>query len=97
MAVGLAVSHSYASAGTYTVGVTLRDYVGATVRTNLTIVVASGSSSGSGISSVGGGFAGGLFLGLILGGILAAVVMFAARPRKGERVPSSPGSPYVPP
>jgi len=94
---GLDVSHSYASAGTYVVGVELTDAVGATVWTNLTIAVASGPSSEGGIASVGGGFAAGLFLGLILGGVLAAIVLFVVRPRKGERPPPTTGSPYVPP
>jgi DNA-binding beta-propeller fold protein YncE len=97
MATGRAVSHSYAAAGSYTVAVTLRDAVGATLETNLTVAVASASSSGGGIASVGGGFAAGLFLGLLLGGVLAAAVLFVARPRKGERPPPSPGFPYVPP
>jgi len=97
MATGRSVSHRYAVSGSYTVAVTLRDAVGATLETNLTVTVASPSSSGGGIASVGGGFAAGLFLGLILGGVLAAVVLFVARPRRGERPPPSPGSPYVPP
>jgi len=97
MATGRSVSHSYASAGSYTVAVTVKDAVGATIESNLTVSVQPGSSTGSGITSVGGGFGAGLFLGLILGGVLAAIVLFVARPRKGERPPATPGSPYVPP
>ena len=97
MGSGESVTHRYASEGTYTVGVTLIDAVGATVQTNLSIVVASTSSSGGGFTSLAGGFGSGLFLGLLLGGVLAAVVLFAARPRKGQRPPENPVLPYVPP
>jgi YVTN family beta-propeller protein len=97
MATGLSVYHSYGAAGTYTVEVNLTDAVGATVHTNLTVSVSSPSSSGGGITSLGGGFATGLFVGLIVGGVLAAVVLFVAGSRQGERSPPTPGPPYVPP
>ncbi len=95
---GLSVNHSYASAGTYTVKVTLLDAVGATVTTELSVTVAASSSSGSGLLAVGGGFASGLFLGLVLGGVAAAVVLSVVGLRRGGRPPPpAPVSPYVPP
>ena len=97
MATGLSADHRYAAAGTYSASATLTDAVGAMVRTNLSVVVAPTPTSGGAISSPGGGLATGLFLGLILGGVFAAVVLFIARPRRGERTPPAPVSPYVPP
>jgi DNA-binding beta-propeller fold protein YncE len=97
IATGLTVEHGFATAGTFTVTATLTDAVGATVRTNLTVTVATPPSSSGAILSPGGGFATGLFLGLVLGGVLAAVVLFVAGPRKGPRTTPPPASPYVPP
>jgi PKD repeat protein len=95
---GLAVNHSYGSAGTYTVKVTLTDAVGASVETELSVTVAASSSTGGGLLAVGGGFGSGLFLGLVLGGVAAAVVLFVVGLRKGGRPPPpGPVSPYVPP
>lgn len=96
MGSGVSVDHTYGSPGIYTVRANLTDAVGATVETNLTVVVSS-PSSGGGITSLGGGFGSGLFLGLLLGGIIAAVILFVAGPRKGARPPPSPVPPYVPP
>jgi YVTN family beta-propeller protein len=94
---GLSVNHSYASAGTYSVKVTLSDAVGGSVGTNLSVTVAASSSSSGGVVALSGGFASGLFLGLVLGGVAAAVVLVVAGLRKGGRPPSGPPTPYVPP
>ncbi|MGA8710647.1 MAG: PKD domain-containing protein, partial [Thermoplasmata archaeon] len=94
---GLTVNHSYATSGTYSVKVTLSDSVGASVSTNLTVVVAQSSNSSGGLSSLSGGFGSGLFLGLVAGGVLAAAVLFTVGLRKGARPPAGPVSPYVPP
>jgi PKD repeat protein len=96
-ATGLSASHSYATAGNYTVGIALVDAVGARLSTNITVVVASIAASSGGITSSGDNFGSGLFLGLVLGGAAAAVVLYIAAPRRGERAPAKPVSPYVPP
>ena len=94
---GPSVNHSYASAGTYRVKVTLSDAVGGSVETNLSVTVAASSSSSGGVAALSGGFASGLFLGLVVGGVAAAVVLFVAGLRKGGRPPAGPPTPYVPP
>jgi len=94
---GLSVNHSYASAGTYRVKVTLSDAVGGSIGTNLSVTVAASSSSSGGVTPLSGGFASGLFLGLVLGGVAAAVVLFVAGLQKGGRPPAGPPTPYVPP
>ena len=94
---GLSVNHSYGSSGTYTVKVTLIDAVGESVETNLSVTVATSSSSGGGLSAVSGGFGSGLFLGLVIGGVAAAAVLFVVGLRKGGRPPAGPPTPYVPP
>ncbi|HXY12058.1 MAG TPA: PKD domain-containing protein, partial [Thermoplasmata archaeon] len=96
-AAGLSVSHSYAAADNYTVNVVLTDDVGARVSTNLTVVVASIAASSGGITSPSDNFGSGVFLGVVLGAAAAAVVLYIAAPRKGERPPGKPVSPYVPP
>jgi PKD repeat protein len=96
-ATGLTVSHSYASAGSYTVRATLTDAVGATVATDLSLAIAQNASSSGSISSPGGGFVPGVFLGLIVGGVLAAAVLFVAGRRRGAPPPAHPARPYVPP
>jgi DNA-binding beta-propeller fold protein YncE len=95
---GLSVNHSYGSAGTYPVRVTLTDAVGGSVEANLSVTVVVSSSSGGGLSAVSGGFGSGLFLGLVLGGVAAAVVLFVVGLRnRGSPSPPVPVSPYVPP
>ena len=97
MATGPAVTHSYATAGSYRAEVQLTDAVGATLTSNLTVTIAPPPSATTTIASPGNGFDSGLFLGLVLGGVLAAVVLFVFSPRKGQRPPAQPVSPYVPP
>jgi PKD repeat protein len=94
---GLRTNHSYASPGTYSVGVTLKDAVGTNVTASFQVVIAENSSSSGSVPSAGGGFTAGLFLGLIFGGAVGAIVLFFAARRKTEHPPAGPVPPYVPP
>ena len=96
-ATGASTSHAYASAGNYTVGATVVDAVGGRVSANLTVVVATVTTSSGGIVSTNDNFSSGLFLGLVFGATAAAVILYIAAPRKGDRPPAKPVSPYVPP
>ena len=85
---GLTVNHSYATSGTYSVKVTLSDSVGASVSTNLTVVVAQSSNSSGGLSSLSGGFGSGLFLGLVSRGSSCRRRPIHRRVTKGCPAPS---------
>jgi YVTN family beta-propeller protein len=91
-AFGLSAEHTYATAGTYTVTLSVTDGVGAHSNTTYRIVVASGST----VSSTSGGtFDSGLLLGLLVGAALAAVILFAVTRSKSR--PPPPATAYVPP
>jgi YVTN family beta-propeller protein len=91
---GASVSHAYASAGNFTVNVTVTDAVGASVNGTFTLSVLPPSAPPSGGSSLP--FSLGVFLGIVIGAAAGAVLVFvAARPRKPQAPP--PPSPYVAP
>jgi YVTN family beta-propeller protein len=88
---GTSAQHTYGSAGTYTVTLTVVDGVGTQVNTTYQLVVGSSTST----SGLGSNFDSGLLLGLVIGAVAAAVVLFATT--RAKRGPPPPASPYVPP
>jgi DNA-binding beta-propeller fold protein YncE len=89
---GVQSTHTYGTAGTYTVTLFIEDGVGAEWNATYHIVVSSSSTS----STFGTNFDEGLLLGLLIGVAAATVILFAAARRK-SRPPPSPPSAYVPP
>jgi len=88
---GTSAQHTYGSAGTYTVTLTVVDGVGEQVNTSYQLVVGSSTST----PGLGSNFDSGLLLGLVIGAVAAAVVLFATT--RAKRGPPPPASPYVPP
>ncbi len=94
-AAGASVTHAYASAGSYTVQVSIVDGVGETVGTTFKDVDVAARSSGAS-AIFGGGFGPSFVLGLLLGAAAASVALFVAE-RRRKAGPPGPPSPYVPP
>jgi YVTN family beta-propeller protein len=98
-AVGEPVTHTYASAGNYTVKVLVTDSSGATLNGSFVVGISAASTTPSSTSSSPLNFPLGLFLGILVGAALAAVVVYAVGPRRRKAAPPAkpPASPYVPP
>jgi len=94
---GARATHSYSSAGNFTVSSTATDAAGVTVNATLSIVVLPplSSSSSSGGSSLT--FPLGIFLGIVVGATVAAIAVYAVGGRKRKPKSPPPPSPYVPP
>ncbi len=99
MASGCPTAHSFASAGSYRVNVTVTDLTGATLNGSLTVMVVSPQTNQTSSSNSSLTFPLGLFLGVLAGAALAAVVVYAVGPRRRKErpPPPSPPTPYVTP
>ncbi|MCI4365883.1 MAG: PKD domain-containing protein, partial [Thermoplasmata archaeon] len=96
---GSHLEHAYASAGNYTVNVTVTDGVGASLNATLHVQISKPTVTGTSSSGSSLNFPLGIFLGVLAGAALATVAFYAFGPRRRQEHPprTPPSSPYVSP